>query len=121
MRNTIAVFIALAFSIAGNTSTFSNTEWSEDTATRETTQAALDKLIYRNIFYPAFSRFEEGSFADVTLRVEANGGITLLAVHSNNAAVRAFVEEQLQDIQLRKDETSAGELFRYRFTFKRQA
>ncbi|MDZ4823439.1 MAG: hypothetical protein SH856_08270 [Flavobacteriales bacterium] len=120
---TLAFFFAM---MAGVTATSlsppDRTSPPEDvSASRAETKAALDKLIYKNIYYPVFSKLENGSTADVTFKVEENGMLTILSIHASNSSVRSFVEGQLENVKLKKEDVMAGEMFRYRLRFKRQA
>lgn len=88
---------------------------------REQTKQQLDREIQKHVFYPILSAAKANATVDVILRISDAGTLEVVSASSSNEEIRQFVEKQLQQITLDKDAVQKGEVFRYRFTFKRQA
>ena len=90
-------------------------------ANREQTKQLLDKEIQKHVFFPVLSAANTNATVDVILRINEAGNVEVVSASSANEPIKQFVEKQLNDITLNKETVQTGEVFHYRFSFKRQA
>lgn len=88
---------------------------------REQTKLLLDKEIQKHVFFPVLSAATVNATVDVILRINDAGQVEVVTAQSPNEQIKLFVEKQLSEITLNKEVVQAGEVFHYRFSFKRQA
>ncbi|MFM9986472.1 MAG: hypothetical protein ACKVOK_14630 [Flavobacteriales bacterium] len=90
-------------------------------ANREQTKQMLDKEIQKHVFFPVLSAATTNATVDVILRINASGNVEVVSANSTNEQIKLFVQKQLSEITLNKEIVQTGEVFHYRFSFKRQA
>ena len=90
-------------------------------STREQTKQLLDKEIQKHVFFPILSAATTNTTVDVILRINNAGQVEVVSANSDNEQIKLFVQKKLSEIVFNKESVNTGEVFQYRFSFKRQA
>ena len=120
MKALVIIFCMLSSGFIADQSKAMDTLVAETPISTEISRSAMERAIARYFYYPVGKLGITGE-AEIMLRVMPEGNVELLMLSSDNNAVKEFVTRQVPKISLAKDEIVAGEVYRYRLCFKRQA
>jgi hypothetical protein len=119
---TIAILLALLIGI--NTTNAADTTSTVDkkmTRKAETAKQAMKREVNQHIFFPTSSGEVITGSADVTFQILPEGLIKVVSIKSESDAVKKFIIKQAEKMNIGKNNALVGEVFKYRFVFKRQA
>lgn len=116
MKKIISICMLLVMGLALPAFSADNPE-----SNREQTKQLLDKEIQKHVFFPVLSAATTNTTVDVILRITDAGQVEVVSANSDNEQIKLFVQKKLNEISLNKEAIQTGEVFHYRFSFKRQA
>jgi hypothetical protein len=119
----IALTLTILFSVLLNTTvSANNSDVNRDKNKKKTAlKRSMDKEVSKHIFYPQTTKETIEGTADVMLQVYPEGDIRVVMIQTKNPLIQKFIESQVRKMKVDKDNVVIGEVFRYRFTFKRSA
>jgi hypothetical protein len=83
-------------------------------------QKTMQRLVERHVFFPAGQGEGMKGSVDVTLQVYPDGEVRIIRIHSENQVLQKFIFDQLHSLKVDKSAFLIGQVFRYRFEFKRE-
>lgn len=122
IMKTLAITLALLTSMfAAQASTFSvSKEKDKNKKKTEQVRTSIEKQISKHIYFPQTEKEALEGTADVTLQVYPDGDVRVILIQSKNPLVKKFIERQVNKMKVDQNSVVVGELFKYRFEFKRQ-
>lgn len=82
---------------------------------------AVQKQINKYLFFPIARKENLVGTAEVMLQVYPGGELRVIYLKSENALVRNFIERQVARMKVDPEKVISFEVFRFRFSFKRQS
>lgn len=113
---TLALILGLTFTSSAN-----NTEVSKDKKSKKQVELkrSMDKQVDKHIFFPQSEKEAMEGTADVLLQVYPDGDIRVIMIQTKNVLIQKFIEAQVKKMKVDKDAVVIGEVFRYRFSFRK--
>lgn len=119
---TIAIILAMIIGISSaNAADTTSTADKKMNRKTEALKQAMKREVNQHIFFPTSAGEVITGSADVTFQIMPEGQIKVVAIKSESEAVNKFIIKQTEKMNIGKDNTLVGEVFKYRFVFKRQA
>jgi hypothetical protein len=119
---TITMILALSFGIySANASDTTSTADNKEPKKSEAVKQALDRELNQHIFFPSSAGDEMGGSADVTFEIMPEGYVKVVSIQSENELVENFIVRQVGKMKINITDEMVGEVFKYRFIFRRQA
>ena len=119
---TIALILALTIGMFSTYAADTTSTSDKQVARRyQAVKQAIRKEVNKHIFYPTSREETTVGTADVVLQLTEKGTLKIYSIETNNDAVKNFIIQQVAKMKVPKENVLAGEMFKYRFVFKRQA
>ena len=113
---TLSLILGLTFTSSAN-----NTEVSKDKKSKKQVELkrSMDKQVDKHIFFPQNEKEAMEGTADVLLQVYPDGDVRVIMIQTKNVLIQKFIEAQVKKMKVDKDAVVIGEVFRYRFSFRK--
>ena len=94
-------------------------------AKREVNVAAagrtMQHAVEKHLFFPNSGSAQLEGQADVFFQVHPDGEVRLLRINASNEALGNFIQSQVSTFKVDPSEFQIGQVFRYRFNFRKEA
>jgi hypothetical protein len=117
---TLAITLAFIFGIT-LTSFATNDSVSKDKKNKKQTELKrnMDREVQKHIFFPQNEKEAMEGSADVMLQVYPDGDVRVILIQTKNPLIQKFIEAQVAKMKVDKDAVVIGQVFRYRFSFRK--
>jgi hypothetical protein len=119
-----ALIFSLILMISASTMHASNVTNSKDKNKKVKQSNALNlvrRQMEKHIYFPQGQKADFEGTADVMFQVYPEGDIHIVLIQTKNPKIQQFIEKQAAQMKIDSSEIQVGQVFKYRFEFKRQA
>jgi len=117
---TITIIVSLLAAVFTTQASQMNETTAIEASETAIARSAMEREVARHFYYPIGQMKLTGE-AEIMLRVLPEGNVELIMMNSSNDELKRFITKQLSKFRFAKDEVKAGEVYRYKLCFKRQA
>ncbi len=81
----------------------------------------MQHAVEKHLFFPNSGSKQMEGQADVFFQVHPDGEVRLLRINASNEALGAFIQSQVGSFKVDPTQFQIGQVFRYRFNFRKEA